>query len=483
MNKINLHGIRKSGRKLFRIIFLFSFTTANGQTDHYWAQQYGAESSLMGGAMIGGVRDNSAIFYNPGAFPFIQYPELSVSANLYKMDKIFIDDGAGEGINLNSAQISIYPQIISGLIDLNFLPRVQVAYGLLTRHYDNILMNTRYTDRDLQYLPEDMVAYIGSFNYANQLNEQWFGLGIGYSVNDWLGIGVTLIGSYRTQTNRLENFFRYIGMDDSTSNFVTYNIEEMIKYKVFTGLVKFGLAWEKGRWRGGLTLTTPSFKVYGRGDIEREFSIYSISDNENDPSAGFIVSDKKTNVRLAYHNPLAIGAGIEYSGEKTRLAFSTELFLPVSEYSMMNPLAEPFLYPPSFFDSAVVQEIIHDFLRIDARQRVVLNAGIGLKQQLWPKFDLLAGFHTDFSAYADPEEGDRYLHSSGSWDLYHFSAGLSYKLKKQIITAGFTYSFSPAVSVDPYTEINPVEELIGKAKVFAQSFAFILGYTYLFPRE
>ena len=88
------------------------------QDDHYWSQQYGAESTLLGGAMVGGANDNSAVYYNPGALAFITNPSLSIDANVYRMDKTLISDGAGNGLNLNSAQISIYPQIISGMVKL-----------------------------------------------------------------------------------------------------------------------------------------------------------------------------------------------------------------------------------------------------------------------------------------------------------------------------------------------------------------------------
>ena len=91
----------------FVLVIICIFSLAGyPQDNHYWSQQFGARATLMGGAMIGGVRDNSAIFYNPGAVPFIKYAGLSVNANIYKMDRIFIEDGAGEGVNLNSAKAS-----------------------------------------------------------------------------------------------------------------------------------------------------------------------------------------------------------------------------------------------------------------------------------------------------------------------------------------------------------------------------------------
>jgi len=85
---------------------------AIAQDDHYWSQQYGAESTLMGGAMVAGVSDNSAVYYNPGALAFITNPNLSIDVNVYRMDRILIKDGAGQGLNLNSAQIRMKHQLI-----------------------------------------------------------------------------------------------------------------------------------------------------------------------------------------------------------------------------------------------------------------------------------------------------------------------------------------------------------------------------------
>ncbi|MFH1159477.1 MAG: hypothetical protein V1733_00825 [bacterium] len=473
--------MKKAGYTTFILLGLTSFSFS--QSDHYWAQQYGAQSTLMGGAMIGGVRDNSAIYYNPGAFTFIDYPSLSVNANLYKIDEIFIDDGAGDGINLNSAQLSIYPQIISGMSSFKLLPRFQFAYCLLTRNFDNILMKTQYTDADFEVVIPDIDAFIGEFDFANQLNEQWFGLGIGYQLSDKLGIGITTFGTYRSQVNQMTNLLREIRIEDSTYRITTVRIDGMVKYRMVQGLFKIGLAYASGSWKLGLTVTTPSFRIYGKGDIEREVSLYSLTDVPGDTSLSFIIADHKSDVRTYYKHPWSLGAGVEYGTLKTRIALSAEYFFRVRSYKLMDPTSTPFIYPPSVIDSAIIKEIIASYLLIDNESKPVCNIGIGLEQYLWKKFSLLAGFHTDFSNYKRPSSEDILLHSSGPWDLYHFSAGLSYHMKTQVITAGFYYAFSPTVRIEPFTSLNPLEEITGQAKVFPQTFAFIIGYTYLFPRN
>ena len=58
------------------------------QEVNYNTYQYGTRSALMGGAAVGGVRDSSAVYYNPGSLGFIQESSLSVSANAYRFGTI-----------------------------------------------------------------------------------------------------------------------------------------------------------------------------------------------------------------------------------------------------------------------------------------------------------------------------------------------------------------------------------------------------------
>ncbi len=190
------------------------------QDDHYWSQQYGAVSTLMGGAMVGGVSDNSAVYYNPGALAFINNTSLSVDANVYKMDKIRIHDGAGNNVNLNSAQLSVYPQIIAGMINLLKETPFRFSYTVLTRNHGNVLMNSRYTSQTSPGNPNPPVtSFIGVFDYVNQLNEQWFGLGIGYAFTEKFGIGATFLSSYRGQSYQLTNYVQEVEYADTRPGF------------------------------------------------------------------------------------------------------------------------------------------------------------------------------------------------------------------------------------------------------------------------
>ena len=82
------------------IIFLFAIP-AIAQDAHYWNIQYGTRSTLLGGAVIGSVSDLSATYYNPGAVALFEDTKFILSARVYQLETITVEDGAGNGRDLD----------------------------------------------------------------------------------------------------------------------------------------------------------------------------------------------------------------------------------------------------------------------------------------------------------------------------------------------------------------------------------------------
>jgi hypothetical protein len=471
---------------VFLSVLLAYTVPVKSQDDHYWSQQYGAESTLLGGAMVGGAGDNSAVYYNPGALAFIKNPSLSIDANVYRMDKTLITDGAGNGVNLNSAQISIYPQIISGMLKLTKNEKIKFSYTLLTRNHNNILMNTRYTGTASQNDPGNPIpsatTFVGAYNYVNQLDEEWLGLGAGYLLSENLGIGATIFGIYRGQTYQLTNYTKEVNYVNPYYTFGTVTNDEAVKYTTIGILAKTGLSYMKGRWKAGLTITTPSLGMYGTGSIQRENSSIVVSENPADMKDNFLIMDSNSDVKAKYKHPLSIAFGLDYQTSKTRLVFSAEYFTRINTYHLMESASEPFLYPTSYLDSASIKPLIDSYLHVENASRPVLNAGIGISQVIYKQLSLLLGAYTDFSSYDNPPEAKELLHGSGAWDIYHFSIGSSYHRKKHTMTLGFSYAVTPSKHIPPYTIINQSPEITNEALLSAKSYSIVLGYTYYFAR-
>lgn len=471
---------------LLLLIFFFNSRMSEAQDDHYWAQQYGAMSTLMGGAMVGGVNDNSAVYYNPAALSFINNPSLSIDANVYKMDKIVIDDGAGEGINLNSAQLSVYPQIISGMLNLFKSDRFRFSYAILTRNHNNVLMNTRYIGKPDPGSPDDppspSVSFVGVYDYTNQLTEQWFGMGIGYKVNERLGIGATFYSCYRGQSYQLNNYVREVSSLDSSYAYGTKTTDEAIKYSTFRLIAKAGLSYISGPWKLGLTFTTPSIGLYGSGSVRREISSISVSEDPDAETQNFILADRQADVKTNYRHPLSIAIGMDFHTDKTRFAFSAEYFFKIGTYHLMEATAEPFLYPPSLQDSAKIESQISNFLHVENAAKPIFNVAVGFSQVLFKNLSLLMGASTDFSSYTATSESKELLHGFSGFDIYHFSTGISYQRKKNTFSVGFTYAFSPAKQIPPYTLINQTPDFTGEARLSSHMYAVVFGYTYFLPK-
>ncbi|MCX6284039.1 MAG: hypothetical protein NTW31_07390 [Bacteroidetes bacterium] len=458
------------------------FQAAISQENHYWSQQFGAVSTLMGNAVIAGSRDNSAAFYNPGAISFIEYPNLSVDGNLYKLDKINITDGAGSGVNLNSAQMSIYPQILSGMINYIKVPGFKFCYTILTRNFTNILMSSRYTKYGASNTGMEPNRYLGEFNYVNQINEQWFGACASYKVNKNFGIGVSLFCTYRGQTSGITNNTRQSSSADTISSLIVSNSNESLKYMALGILAKIGLAYETGRWRFGFSLTTPSIGIYGNGSAKREESGYISGSSSGEQKNTYMIMAENTSTQASYYHPLAIGVGIEYHSPKTRIAVSAEYYSRIGSYYIMQPGNEAFVYPSSIRDSSGMSRKIDQMLYMGVAAKPVFNVGVGFDQALGKKFNLILGAHTDYSSYIPPDEINELIPKTGNWDLYYLSSGLSYHNVRQTLTLGFSYGFSPGKQIDPIVIVSPGADMTSRANVFAQSFGVVLGYTYYFKR-
>ena len=456
------------------------------QDDHYWAQQYGALSTLMGGAVVSGVNDNSAVYYNPAALAMIDNPSLSIDANVYRIDKILIRNGAGDGVNLNSSQLSVYPQIISGMINLFKSGKVKLSYTMLTRNHSNILINTRYTGKQIYEIPGypglSSTSFVTAFDYVNQINEQWFGIGAGYQATEKLGIGMSLFTSYRGQSYQLTNYIREVSPVDSGYMYGNQTNDEAIKYYTLRLIAKFGLIYSTGNWKYGMTLTTPSIGIFGRGNIQRELSNIIISDNPGYTENNFIIGDRQTNIKAAYRHPVSIAMGLEYYTSKTRLSVSAEYFLKIKEYTHINPAVEPFIYPPSFVDSIDYKPLIDNFLHVENAAKSVLNVAIGYNQKITKNLSLILGAATDFSSYLSTARSNILLHGFGDWDIYHLSAGLSYHREKHTVTMGLSYAVTPSKAIQPYSMVFPKPETSTHANLSANSYSIVLGYTYFFAR-
>ena len=131
------------------ILVLFGTSRVLAQEMNYNTFQVGSRSALMGGAVVGGVRDTSATFYNPGALGFVENPSISVSANAFRFGKVTIDDALGPGEDATASLLDPVPLLVSGMLRLPAAPQWAFGYALVTRQqYSATFTNSVDTQRD-----------------------------------------------------------------------------------------------------------------------------------------------------------------------------------------------------------------------------------------------------------------------------------------------------------------------------------------------
>ena len=109
--------------KIIISFFIFLFTIpVMSQDTQYWNIQYGTRSTLLGGAVIGSVSDLTATYYNPGAVALFDDPKFIISAQVYQLETITVEDGAGiVGEDLVFSTIVPSPSFFAFNIKFDFL--------------------------------------------------------------------------------------------------------------------------------------------------------------------------------------------------------------------------------------------------------------------------------------------------------------------------------------------------------------------------
>ena len=476
MNKNNIF--------FFNITFLFlSSISVNAQDTHYWTQQYGTKSSLLGGAAIGGVRDNSGVYYNPGAIGFINNKNLSITANAYQLDRIKLIKGGGNGIDLSSSGIQTMPLIISGLLKAEKHPKHTLGYCMLTKDQFEINTNARYEDS--KNLLNDSYAngnedYTDQFNLISSVYEVMAGWAYGYKVSDKFSIGIGNYGSYRSYHSDYNRNVRVIPTDSNLilQEISTFDRSYSIGLKNVRTVFKLGAALNLKKWKFGLTLTSPSINVWGQGSMQSDVTVSNIDYFGTGTLISLTANTRQDKLKTTYKTPLTIGFGAEYSNDKTTFAFSCEWFDKVKDYTIIKANGGAYLRPAilGIFTSS-------DVLKINEEKKSVFNYAIGFEQKITDKYYASIGFRTNKS-YSTVEKLAKINLTYTNWDIYHTSFGITKKREKSDISVAINYAISAKKDIYQYANLtnsdasNFFEGNPEKASAKFTSFAFMIGYTH-----
>jgi hypothetical protein len=494
---------------LFFLVGLFAVSTFGFSQNNYWSQQFGSRSSLMGGAVVGGVQDNSALYYNPAGIAYIDSNYLNVSANAYGMDWVNLKNGAGTNVDLNSLRILIYPQFISGLIKFKFIPKLKMAYGLLTRYRSDQKMHADNTIDHYQVIPgvpADQQHYYGSYDYELNSISQWGGFDIAYKFTPTFAMGLTTFITY-THSDGFRNTFLTTDVNapnpDSSytakfSSFERYSIDH------FGMLWKLGFQFSWEKLKLGFAVTTPNISLFGFTRIAQTIEYQNqdrfIADTQPiGRYSSWLISADVNNLSTTLRNPLSLSVGLDYLFPKTgtRLAFTGEVFLGIPDYLVARSPDSVYIRPTSQYTNVTYKL---PFMQLINRNAPIINVAIGLEQKLSPRTTLFLGIRTDFNNGGFTGSNKKIISNTlnHTYNHYlHFSAGVTFKKGGSDISFGLNYGLG-ATSLKPqlinlsepqvivnddgqYLALQGVQNESISANV--HSFALIIGYTHRVKRH
>ncbi|MEZ5990817.1 MAG: hypothetical protein R3E76_00485 [Planctomycetota bacterium] len=460
----------------------------SAQDQNYWFQQGGTRSHLLGGAVVGGVDDTSAGYYNPARLSWIDNPSLSVSASVYQMDRYFIRDGAGKDRDLDSLNYRVVPSLVSGIHLFEFAPGHAFGHTILARHYYNLSVSERREARenvigDVRSAGDE--DYTAQITIDADLQEYWFGLSWAWQITDYLSFGATTFGGLRIEKLSVDVDARAVWFNGTAFEAAAVDNSAYVNYVDLRAFWKLGLAFELDGFKAGLTATTQAIHLWGQGTVSRNLEVLNIDPDEDGQGASLVLNDRQESRPTEFRSPWSFAAGAEYTIESTgtRIAASAEWFLPVGAWTVIRPESG------AFFQGAT--NLIggsNDFLRVRHTTNGVFNVAAGVSQKFgdWiiGEWSGHWGFYTDFSANITKHDDAVHLGVT-EWDLYHGMTGVTIRTEKSEFAVGVHFaigsdSVEQNINLDNPTEAGLLLGVPDSARGVYWAIGIVAGYTYFF---
>ncbi len=471
-------------------LLLLVIIPLNAQDRQFWDQAVGGKTALLGGVAVGGVRDYSATFYNPGALSFLTKKSMNVNFNMYGIKDFSFINGGGPDIDSRYTRVSLYPASLAGPLPFIGDSTNRFSYMIYANGYSYVRISERfegYSDviptRTQTNLFEGDEFLINQGKIDALLSEVSVGFGYSKKISDNVGLGVTLLGAYRDQTKiRYES---YVAYDTLYQRAATSDVYIDLDYWAVRFSAKFGVAAEFDNLKLGATITTPSFAVkkFSGGTDQASVTSNNVVVDTAGAQIDIIASDRQEGLPVNYRSPFSIAAGIEYTfSEQTKIHFAAEWFAPLSTYVVMQPesgdfiLNNPITVRP--IDSA-------ELLKVYDSMKSLFNVGIAFEHKLSDSFSGYAAIRTDFSN-ANFEDIEGLYIGYTDFNIYHFTLGVSTNIDNTFIGVGLEYSHSersdfPQIFNFPSGKVEPGDILLfdqrGTTTAIYNNFNLFFGVT------
>lgn len=440
------------------------------QSDNYWSWNSNTHSTLLGGAVVGGLSGPSSIYYNPALINHENLPSLSVSANLLSFQFYKVENLAGDNLDADKFQFKIQPRFISYVLPTKN-KRIGIQFALMSPSNESIDYTIQYQNElDIIQRTNGQENYSGYIKYSRDFDDTWGGMGLSYELSDQVYIGTSMFISYKSLDLISEQSKEaYQTVDSVLVNNISEpryisssGFEEEFSYWYYSAIFKIGLQCKllNERLSLGMSMTMPDIPLFGNAETRKRFYRSNIYDN----AAGGFVSNENTlgveeTTDVRVKNPFSISlGGAYYTNKKSNvILFTVEYFSQVDAYNIVDSDVQSEWLPGH------VDQVLngHSYMSYGFKGRPVTNVAIGYKNVISDKLAYLGGIRTDFTAgdkdmlrFVDDSYGVNQTHMN----KWHITSGLLLEISRFKILTGLQYTYARSedmMQVSNFT--NPVE--------------------------
>lgn len=417
---------------LYLVACLLS-TSALAQDAHYWTNHYGTEAQMLGGVVIGSIKDLSSTYYNPAAVALSSNPDLFMATDALEFTIINYREAAGDDLDLRSFNGRAPSSLVAFRVPFKPLDNHQLLFSILTRNTFNFNATGRRVESDISSEELLRAFFAGELLVRQSVRDDWYGLTWAYTFTPRVALGLTTYISNLTQSGRIQSVSQALTRSEEGGAIIVIDTYGYYNVRL---LWKLGLSLNLEPLTLGLTVTTPTLNLFGDGSIFVNSAAINIpTDSTAGMTISSLTSDFQKGLKSHYRSPLSVGLGASYRFPRGVLHVSAEWFDDVPPFTVLK--AQPFKDQSTgeVLDPTLTQEL-----------GSVFNVGLGLEHVLDKHVRLFGSISTDRSAIKPDAPGRLSL---ATWDIFHTTLGSALTFERLDLTLGLGYSFGSDVFQPP----------------------------------